>query len=170
MSECKICRGQGSFQCSYCKAYFCNEHLPPHKHYCTHISQEDIISEIVDKATLSDVSAYIARIAIYTSIMIGAVVAVDVVILLLLTLLTDVDMWLPWLTLLFIESFFMMFFGWAEYASGAANVTWDDSSVVIWIPPKYRVRYRYSWLWFSLGLAGLALVVLATYLFLHVKA
>jgi len=171
MGNCKFCGEEVvlPFQCSYCKAYFCNEHLPPHKHYCPHISQEDIISEIADKATLSetllDILAYIARIAIYMSIMVGAVLAVDVVALWMLNLLMDMN---AFYTLLFIEGLIMIFFG------GVAGMSHHQAPQPWATPMGTRLYWikrwvRYPWFWVSLGMAGIALWVLATYLFLHVK-
>jgi hypothetical protein len=158
MSECKICRGWGPFQCPYCKAYFCNEHLPPHKHYCMHISKEDILSKVIDNATLSetllDSSLFVARMFIYAFIITVIVLAVNVVALLLLNL-WNVH---TWLNLLWAEGVIMAFVG------GTAGL-YHRKAGVPWATPMgtrlYIIKWavRYPLFWTSFGIAGLMLIL-----------
>jgi hypothetical protein len=158
MSKCETCEGWGPFQCSYCKGYFCNEHLPPHKHYCTSVSKEDIISKVIDKATLSetllDSSLFIATMFIYAFIMGVIVLAVDAVVLLLLNLWNAYT----WLSLLWVEGFIMAFVG------GTAGL-YHRKAPVPWATPMgthlHRIKWavRYPLFWTSFGIAGLMLIL-----------
>ena len=166
MSKCEYCREKLvlPFQCSFCHKYFCNEHLPVHKHYCTSISREDIISEIADKATLSvtllDSLLFVATMVAYAFIMAVAVLAVDAVVLSLLNL-WNVD---TWLTLLWCEGVVMAGLG------GVAGLT-HRRAPVPWPTPMGTRLYRIKWavrkplFWASFGIAGLMLIISACLVF-----
>jgi len=165
MFECEYCRKLDLlFECSFCHKYFCNEHLPAHKHFCTAISREDAISTIVDKATLSetllDSLRLVASIVVYVFIIAVAVLAVDAVALLLLNL-WNVD---TWRTLLWWEGVVMAFLG------GAAGL-YHRRAPVPWPTPMGTRLYRIIWavrkpvFWASVGIAGLMLSIFACLVF-----
>jgi len=152
MFECEYCREKLDllFECSFCHKYFCNEHLPAHKHFCTSVSKEDAISTIVDKATLFetllDSLRLVASIVVYAFIMAVAVLAVDAVALLLLNL-WNVD---TWLYLLWCEGVVM---GWLGGTAGL----YHRRAPVPWSTPMgtrlYRIRLavRKPLFWASVG-------------------
>jgi len=165
MFECEHCRKLDLlFECSYCHKYFCEEHLPAHKHFCTSISKEDVITTIVDKTTLSetllDSLRLVASIAVYGFIMAVAVLAVDAVALSLLNL-WNVD---TWLTLLWGEGVVMAFLG------GTAGL-YHRRAPVPWPTPMGTRLYRIKWavrnplFWASVGIAGLMLIILDVWFF-----
>ncbi len=98
-----------------------------------------------------------ARILLFTISIFAAILVVDVVLLLLLSLDTG-----TWLTLLWCEGVIMAFFG-------GAGWWWGESPEPVFTPTgklltKVKLRYRYPWFWVSLGMAGLMLIILAGYL------
>ena len=123
-----------------------------------HISKEDIISEVIDKATLSetllDSFLFVAMMFIYAFIMGVAVIAVDTVVLLLLNL-WNVD---TWLSFLWVEGVIMGFIG------GAAGF-YHRKAPVPWATPMSTRLYRIKWairkplFWASFGIAGLMLIL-----------
>ena len=108
---------------------------------------------------------YVAKIIIFAIIMFVAILGVDAFVLWLFKLLWNVDIWL---TLLFLEGLVMAFFG---VGSGTGQ---RDRPVYVYSPmgkllAKVEVKFKYPWFWVSVGMTGVALWVLAAYLFLHVK-
>jgi len=157
MSKCETCEGWGPFQCSYCKAYFCNEHLPPHKHYCTSVSKEEIISEIVDRATLQETSidalAYIARIAVLMTLIAGFVLTIDVFALLLFNWNVDTLIMLLWY-----EGVAMAFFGGAGWWWGRERPYPLPTPMGTKLY-RMKLKVQHPWFWVSLGMAGFILIL-----------
>lgn len=164
MGECQFCGKTvvSPLRCSFCNRYFCNEHLPPHKHYCMHISTEDIISEIADKAglseTLLDILAYITRMVIFMTLIAVIVLSFDAVVLLSLSL-WDVN---TWLTLLWWEGVVMMLFGAAGCWLGGRERPYPFSTPMGKKLYRIKLKVQYPWFWVSLGLAGLVLIIVAS--------
>ena len=159
MSKCSYCGEKYlSFPCPFCEKYFCNEHLPPHKHYCTHISTEDTISEIADKATpsetLLDTLAYIARIVKYTALIVVIVLSFDAFVLAGLSLM-DVN---TWLTILWYEGFIMMVIGSACWWWGRERGYPLPVPNLGYAHHRIKLKAKYPWFWVSVGMAGLALI------------
>lgn len=162
MFECEYCREKPDllFECSFCHKYFCEEHLPAHKHFCTAISREDAISTIVGKTTLSQILLdslhFVARMVVYVFIIAVAVLAVDAVALSLLNL-WNMD---TWQTLLWCEGVVMAFLG------GTAGL-YHSRAPAPWPTPMGTRLYRIMWavrkplLWASVGIAGLMLILFA---------
>jgi len=112
------------------------------------------------KVTLSESLIFVVRIALFTVIVTAAVLAVDVAVLWLLGLQTDVGVWI---TLLLLEGVIMAFLGAADLASGFGGrfeSIWRRPSH----HPKTRVRYMHPWFWLSVGIAGIVLFSLSGYL------
>ena len=160
-SQCEYCKGWGPYRCSYCGAKFCNDHLPPHKHYCMHISKEDVISDVIQKQTLSKTLLssllFVAMMFIYAFIMTVAVLAVDAVVLLLLNLWNAAT----WLNLLGVEGIIMALIG------GSAGL-YHRKAGVPWPTPLGTRLYIIKWavqhplIWASVGIAGLMLMLVGS--------
>jgi len=118
-------------------------------------------SETLSETLLSAV-AYIARIMAFAGITTAVVLVVDAVALRLLNLSWNLD---TRLDLLFWEGLVTVMFG-------ATGWWWGEQPYHFTTPTgsktyKIETKYRYPWFWVSVGIAGILLWVLATYLFLH---
>jgi len=161
MVECEYCGEKLglSLQCSFCHKYFCKKHLPAHKHFCPSISREDAISEIVDKATVSQTLSgsllLVATMIGYAFILGMTVFTVDAVVLLLLQLNLETLQILLWW-----EGVVMAFFG------GVAGL-YHRKTPSLWATPLGRRLYRIDravrkpLFWASFGLAGFILIISA---------
>ncbi|UCC33917.1 MAG: hypothetical protein JSW53_02635 [Candidatus Bathyarchaeota archaeon] len=121
------------------------------------------LAEMVDKTTppeslLKYTVTYVARIIVWFLIILGVVLAVDALILLLLNRLTDVE---TWLQVLFYEGLVLALFGGGAWMRGGGErplpVTIPSGKQVY----KVKVKFKYPWFWASVGIAGIALWVLA---------
>ena len=155
MDKREFCREYSSlFQCSFCKRYFCNKHLLPENHLCTHLTKEEIISEVVKRKTAFNLFA-VARFISYIIIILGFVLTVDAMALWLLNLLMNKNMWL---TLLFWEALLLMLFGLGDYAFGSRfsfSIGWKRPRIITILlrPPSAFL--------FAIAFAGVALIILS---------
>jgi len=152
MDKCEFCREYNSlFQCSFCKRFFCNEHLLPENHICTHLTEEELISEIVNRKTAFNLFV-IARFVSHVIIVLGFVLAVDAMALWLLNLLMNKNMWLE---LFFWEAILLILFGLGDYALGKRFSYWSSRKRVLILlrPPSEFLL--------AIAFAGIVLIILS---------
>ncbi len=163
MGKCEFC-GQKvvlPFQCSFCKAYFCYEHLHPKNHMCAYATRNHMVNEATFSEILLDSFLFVAMMVAYAFVIALAVLAVDAVVLLLLNL-WSVD---TWLTLLLLEGVVMGLLG------GVAGLL-HHGAPVPWATPMGTRLYRIEWavrkplFWASVGIAGLMLIVFAYFIWI----
>lgn len=115
---------------------------------------------MIDKATISDLLAFVAKEILYILIMALSVaivvLAADIVALWRLNLLTDIGIWV---TLLFFEAFIMLVVsaaGWGLSEHAFYTVGWKRARTY-----HISLRPRHPRFWISVGMAGVLLIFLA---------
>ena len=117
-----------------------------------------MLTEMSDRPSVPNSLIDVALLILYAVIMVIVVLAADWFALSLLNLQTDIG---TWVTLLISEAFVMLLFGaagWGFREFEHIPVGWKDTRII-----HLRFTPRYPWFWLSVGIAGVILIIICTY-------